>query len=111
MVRRALFVSCPRFILRMRCSSWRVHIRSKVRHYEYESSLTRGEIHLRVSGWGHTVFNVDETVAVRQNFVDRANLANSVDYLKHEHCDLHDKFVRAIEEKRPDLLLLIRPKQ
>jgi hypothetical protein len=55
------------------------------------------------SGWWHTVLNMEETIAVTQNFVDHANLCNVVSYLKFHKPDLHDKFLKNLEDKKPDV--------
>jgi len=55
------------------------------------------------------VLNLDETIAVTQNFVDVANLRNVVEYLAYSDCALHDRFLSAIEHQRPDLLAYTKP--
>lgn len=72
------------------------------------------------------MLNLDDTIAVTQNFVDLSNLVNVVDYLRYSDCALHDKyplatsvsfgfilsfcrFVAALKEKRPELLDLLKP--
>ena len=37
------------------------------------------------------MLNLDDTIAVTQNFVDQANLANVAEYLRYSDCALHDR--------------------
>jgi hypothetical protein len=71
----------------------------------YEAVLNPGECIFVPSGWWHTVLNVDDTIAVTQNFVDLANLPNVIEYLHYSDPSLHHRFVTALQEKRPTLLL------
>jgi hypothetical protein len=49
-----------------------------------------GEVIFVPSGWWHTVLNLDDTLAVTQNFADRFNIENVLDYTKSQKPALFD---------------------
>eukprot|EP01124_Arcella_intermedia_P016630 TRINITY_DN2323_c0_g1_i1.p1 TRINITY_DN2323_c0_g1~~TRINITY_DN2323_c0_g1_i1.p1 ORF type:complete len:389 (-),score=86.84 TRINITY_DN2323_c0_g1_i1:41-1162(-) len=70
----------------------------------YECVLHPGEMLFIPSGWWHTVLNVDETIAITQNYVSGTNLPIVFDYLKHENKLTFGKFEEKLKVHRPDLL-------
>jgi mannose-6-phosphate isomerase class I len=68
-----------------------------------------GELMFIPSGWWHTVLNLEESVAVTQNFVSSQNLHRVYDFLKSKKKhELFEAFETALAQKRPDLLAKMR---
>ncbi|KAL6842843.1 hypothetical protein ACP4OV_027156 [Aristida adscensionis] len=74
-----------------------------------------GEVVFVPNGWWHLVINLEESIAITQNYVSRRNLLNVLDFLKrpnaHElvsgtkdRVNLHDKFRGAIEVAHPGMI-------
>eukprot|EP01128_Nolandella_sp_AFSM9_P011225 TRINITY_DN7948_c0_g1_i1.p1 TRINITY_DN7948_c0_g1~~TRINITY_DN7948_c0_g1_i1.p1 ORF type:complete len:500 (+),score=107.55 TRINITY_DN7948_c0_g1_i1:47-1546(+) len=70
----------------------------------FECVVAPGECSFVPSGWWHTVLNLDDTIAVTQNFVNDVNLPNVISFLQSRTPDLAEKFVSALGEKHPDIL-------
>jgi hypothetical protein len=69
-----------------------------------ECVLNAGELMFIPSGWWHSVVNLEESVAITQNFVSRSNLKNVYDFLKtKKNKSLHTLFASKLEENFPDL--------
>ncbi|KAE8715284.1 F-box protein [Hibiscus syriacus] len=71
-----------------------------------------GEVIFVPNGWWHLVINLEESVAITQNYVSRRNLLNVLDFLKkpnaselvsgtRDRINLHEKFKNAIEASFP----------
>ncbi|KAK9811935.1 hypothetical protein WJX73_000849 [Symbiochloris irregularis] len=81
-----------------------------------EGVVRQGEVLFVPHGWWHLAINLEETVAVTQNFVSRVNLPHVLGVLRsrradlvsgcalHERGLLHDKFVEALQQHHPEML-------
>ena len=90
-----------------------------------ECTLTAGEILFVPRSWWHTALNLEETVAITQNFVGQANLKHVLSFLASPHADvlvsgvgsmekrrtLHSRFVSALEEHKPHILEIVREEE
>ena len=83
-----------------------------------ECTTRAGEVLFVPRGWWHAVLNLSESVAVTQNFVGASNLGKVLEFLNSPHADslvsgvetaeeratLHDRFVAALREQRPEVM-------
>jgi hypothetical protein len=82
----------------------------------YEGVVEAGDALFVPRGWWHLVLNLDATnVAVTQNFCSPLNLPHVLQFLRdkphavsgvpqHMAASLHDRFLAALREHRPELL-------
>lgn len=80
-----------------------------------ECTVKAGEVIFVPRGWWHAVLNLEETVAVTQNYVSASNLDQVLNFINSPYADalvsgvcseedrltLHDRFVEALREQRP----------
>ena len=79
-----------------------------------EGICNEGEVLHVPSGWWHLVVNLEPSIAITQNFVPAAHLANVLDFLKNKPDQVsgfkkgvqnpYDLFVHKMQEVHPDLL-------
>lgn len=76
-----------------------------------ECVVNEGEMIFIPNRWWHSVINLEDTIALTQNFVNEENLPNVLKFLKMKeeqvsgYCgeNLYEDFARAIRENRDDL--------
>ena len=79
-----------------------------------EGICNEGEVLHVPSGWWHLVVNLEPSIAITQNFVPAAHLANVLDFLKNKPDQVsgfkkdikspYDLFIQKMQEVHPDLL-------
>lgn len=91
----------------------------------YECVVKEGELLFVPHGWWHMVINVEESCAVTQNYVSRANLSHVLNFLKspsahvlvsgvktdEEKLTLYDRFKKALEKLKPEIIAAITEKE
>ncbi|WIA16758.1 hypothetical protein OEZ85_013410 [Tetradesmus obliquus] len=93
------------------------------KHPPLETITGPGELLYVPRGWWHMVLNLDEAVAVTQNFVSSVGLPAVLAFLKQgseglvsgcclqDRSSLHDRFVAALQQRRPQVLAALAAKQ
>jgi len=97
-------------------AEWLIGFHSEARKTEgcLEGICDEGEVLHVPSGWWHLVVNLSPSIAITQNFVPKAHLANALAFLKDKpdqvsgfKSDVHSPyqlFVQKMQEWHPDLL-------
>ncbi|KAL5741992.1 hypothetical protein ACOSP7_028724 [Xanthoceras sorbifolium] len=99
-------VACPVSII-----EWFMNFYGATKNWKkrpIECICKAGEVIFVPNGWWHLVINLEESIAITQNYVSRRNLLNVLDFLKRpnastlvsgtrDRVNLHDKFKNAIE--------------
>ncbi|GAB2226852.1 hypothetical protein Droror1_Dr00008645 [Drosera rotundifolia] len=99
-------VACPVSII-----EWFMNFYAETKNWKKkptECVCKAGEVIFVPNGWWHLVINLEESLAITQNYVCRRNLLNVLDFLKKpnasdlvsgtsDRVNLHDKFKKAIE--------------
>lgn len=104
-------VTCPLSI-----TEWLLGFHAEARKTKgcKEGICRQGEVLHVPSGWWHLVVNLEPSIAITQNFVPRAHLANALSFLRDKReqvsgfgKDVNDPyalFVEKLGERHPDLL-------
>ena len=83
-----------------------------------ECTVRAGEVLFVPRGWWHAVLNLEESMAVTQNYVCAANLDNVLNFLGSPYADalvsgvnseeeritLHDRFLDALKKQKPEVV-------
>lgn len=100
---------------------WFFNFYDKIEEQEYKPGseplqgvCRAGEVLFVPNGWWHLVLNLEDSIAITQNYVSRANLINVLSFLKHKKdqisgCHgrrkdrLYERFLDAVTKECPDL--------
>lgn len=103
-------VACPVSII-----EWFMNFYDSTKNWKkkpIECVCKAGEVIFVPNGWWHLVINLEDSIAITQNFVSGRNLLNVLDFLKRpnastlvsgtrDRVNLHDKFKNAIDASLP----------
>ncbi|KAF8396326.1 hypothetical protein HHK36_017941 [Tetracentron sinense] len=103
-------VACPVSIIEWFMNFYGATTKCKKR--PIECVCKAGEVIFVPNGWWHLVINLEESIAITQNYVSRRNLLNVLDFLKRpnaselvsgtrDRVNLYDKFRSTIEVSFP----------
>lgn len=106
-------VACPVSII-----EWFMNFYNETRSWKkkpIECVCKAGEVIFVPNGWWHLVINLEDSIAITQNFVSRRNLLNVLDFLKkpnacmivsgtRDRVNLYKKFKKAIEASFPGIV-------
>jgi histone arginine demethylase JMJD6 len=62
-----------------------------------------GEVVFIPGSWWHVVVNLDNTIAVTQNYVNSVNFANCWKYIRKERKKMACKLLKKLEQKSPEV--------
>ena len=89
--------------------TWFTKVMPRTAHLERYDFIQRpGETVYIPGNWWHVVLNLDETIAVTQNFTSSTNFAQVWDKTSRSRPKLSVKWLAALDEQRPDLAQLAR---
>ena len=79
----------------------------------------QGEMLFVPQQWWHCVMNLQDSIAITQNFVNEQNLGKVLDFLENKpeqvsgycHSDLYQAFTQGLAEHDPALLKQVKPKK
>ncbi|KAK6126510.1 hypothetical protein DH2020_039744 [Rehmannia glutinosa] len=94
-------VACPVSII-----EWFMNFYNATKNWEkrpVECVCKAGEVIFVPNGWWHLVINLEDSVAITQNFVSRPNASTLVSGTR-DRVNLHDKFKKAIMSSLPGTL-------
>lgn len=94
--------------------SWFMHVHPETKKSSWPSTVgppiefiqRPGETVFIPGGWHHTVLNLDDTVAVTQNFCSKSNFRLVWPRMARSRPKLSKKFLKEIEAKEPELFEL-----
>ncbi|XP_021886897.1 F-box protein At5g06550 [Carica papaya] len=103
-------VACPVSII-----EWFMNFYGATKNWKkrpIECICRAGEVIFVPNGWWHLVINLEDSIAITQNYVSRRNLVNVLNFLKRpnastlvsgtrDRVNLHDKFKNAFEAAFP----------
>lgn len=112
-------VACPVSLMEWMLSFY--DLRSCEGYAPKECVLKEGEILFVPRGWWHMAINLTESCAITQNYVSLTNIGHVLKFLKSPHANvlvsgvtteeekitLHDRFIEALRNKRPEVWALI----
>jgi ribosomal protein L16 Arg81 hydroxylase len=82
-----------------------------------EGTVNEGEMMYVPQNWWHSVLNLDDSLAITQNFVDLHNLKDVLKFCKYKSDqvsgykgELHKDFVKVLKEKEPGIVDKLDPK-
>ncbi|EFJ18505.1 hypothetical protein SELMODRAFT_419906 [Selaginella moellendorffii] len=95
------------------------HETKRAKHKPVECVCKAGEVVFIPNGWWHIVINLEDSIAITQNYVSRSNILNVLDFLNKpnsqdlvsgtkDRVNLYDKFKSRYEELHPGSLEQLR---
>lgn len=83
-----------------------------------ECIVRKGEVIFVPHGWWHMVLNLEDTIAITQNYVSRANVNSVLHFLQkksdqvsgYQHENLYDTFTTKLTAQYPDIKIPVQAK-
>jgi hypothetical protein len=96
-------------------TEWFMNYYSQTPIKPFEATVNEGELIFIPSRWWHSVINLEDSIAITQNFVSKEILLQVLKFLKYKkdqvsgyHSgDLYADFKQELKRKRPDLIDII----